>query len=454
MNPIYKHTYELLKKTLVLKDKIDSIYSNVYRGCIHDGYIDSSTLKFKHVSEQLNDAFTSTPLIPVKENDYVYITGDYGLTDQFPCAVGYSDEEESNPVLLSTSFRSQNTFYIPSDVNYLRVCGYADRDVVVKINYLENSISYITNLSQLSQPGTYYLAPTDYYLNEILSLPSNIHIIGNANSRIIVSNECYFLIDTKENVIIERVSFVGANTFSPSSFESVNSILNRENIGQNIGLKIVGRQCSTIIDKCNFSNFNNSGIHLRIASNGSSGSQNKNLLIITNSYFKHCYIGIYCDLRLEYSTMSDLHISDCNIGIWCESGNMKFCNICADCNSVGFVLSGILTGNEAHSTISCCSFNHNRNYAFVCSDIRNGMMITGCNFYETGIYINNSRGLVFNGNNISVSNFTFVGGQRSGPSSVINNLFQPGYGVDSDEDISNEDNLPLLIDNNISILNG
>lgn len=337
------------------------------------------------------------------------------------------------------------------------ICGisfirYTDKSIYTL--YQDNNWEEVENVNPEEQDiktliesgGTIYLGDKTYIINESISVPTDTHIIGSAKTIIKsnISTPC-FIINGADNVKFENITFYGADSYTKPSIPTENDIKNKTGIGAKIGIEFQNISNKAVVSNCIFKNFDNSAIHLR---NDNGGSANVDGVKVSNCFFDNCFIGVFADKRYEYCQFTDSSFNKCQIGAWCEAGNNIFNSCHFDTNRCGFVLSGLLNSNEAHSNVGACSFNHNAVCSLFIINVDNAEAFNNCSFFDGKMYIENSYGIIISSSLIAQDAVEIHGGnliELPKYLSFCNNVFSKSYGFDG---FINPDNLSLILKNN------
>ncbi|AYD48190.1 right-handed parallel beta-helix repeat-containing protein [Arachidicoccus soli] len=202
---------------------------------------------------------------------------------------------------------------------------------------------------------------------------------------------------------------------SPGIIDSDSDALNKVNIGTSKGMHF--NACERVlVEHCEISNFDSHGIE-----NLLSGKNFEYGVKILNNYIHDNYLGIETDDEAEYSNYSTNSITRNQIGVYCNSGNVKWSQNQLDKNRVGFVLNN--GTNSAHGSITGGSINHCSLFAIVANGVANGQLINGVNiWYGTNRFIN-CQGLNIVGCLSGNTNWEFDGGKVN---MIANGMFIGG----------------------------
>jgi hypothetical protein len=114
---------------------------------------------------------------------------------------------------------------------------------------------------------------------------------------------------------------------------------------------------------------------------------------IENCHVSDSDAGFHFFNRSEYSTVIAISATDCKYGVIMEAGNIIISNSKINQNRVGIFMKN--APNEAHSTVSSTSINHNELYGIFMKDVELGHVFTGCQMWDSPCRIVNSSGFVF-----------------------------------------------------------
>lgn len=170
-------------------------------------------------------------------------------------------------------------------------------------------------------------------------------------------------------------------------------------------------------------NFNYTGINLAAGGGGSTPEPMSNFM--NNIIVDHCYYGVRC--TMEYSILQNLAISHCACGILVNAGNVSLTSSNFTLNTIDYAEIG--GGNDSHSGVTNCAFNHANSTRGACLYIVDTVLekrFVNCSFYDGDIILDNSKGVVFNscgiacafrikgGSGNRVTNCTFYDAYRNG----------------------------------------
>lgn len=233
-----------------------------------------------------------------------------------------------------------------------------------------------TNKTVAFESGTYILAKK-------LVLPSNTHLLGNANTVLTLnassSSDCIVELPSNNNaihdVLIEHIRFYGKGK---SGYD---------------GVKIKNKVISSSIVNCSADNCNN-GFYSTY--NGTTFGKSNTFV---NCMSHNCHIGLFMDKRAEYTTITGCIFGNNDIGGQNYGGNNIWTNCMFTTNTIGFIISGQsgITENPGHGGCVGCSFNHNGTAAI--QNISNviGWTYSGCNIFYSKVTLDACVGTLFSG---------------------------------------------------------
>lgn len=336
-------------------------------------------------------------------------------------------------VTATATANSTNTvFYIASNAS-LNKGDTVELDFII-INEKENTgiknyEPVLGNLSEelisaISPGGAVYLKPITYTATTPISIPSNTILKGVKGKTKIVftgTGDLFALNQTKENITIEDVIIEGNTSITPTTITPTD-VKAKTGIGTNNAIVVNGFAKNITIKGCEILKFNGCGIKLIQTHTGSYVRTMK----ILNNVVTNCYLGILFDTRAEYHQIIGNSFCYNKIGAWIEGGNNAGATNHFNANGVGVVVSGIGANNDTHGSISASLINHNLSYSIFAVTVNNGYTFNGCHCFEGNIYIENSRGIVFNGGMIAAQ--IQIVNENAGYNIFSNNIFVKSYG--------------------------
>ena len=129
-------------------------------------------------------------------------------------------------------------------------------------------------------------------------------------------------------------------------------------------------------------------------------------LNVTNCKIYNCGAGINIDEWSEYHRFTNVACHSCRYGCINNGGNNVFVNCTFSQNTTGFSITGnnfsVGHANDAHGSTIGCIINHsgnNNGRAIEILGTTSGYVFQGCQVFYGSIYVNNARGVTFDGMN-------------------------------------------------------
>ena len=229
-----------------------------------------------------------------------------------------------------------------------------------------------------------------YIFSSTIDVPSNVSLIGNTLTIFKPSSETspstLMSVTEADNVFISHITFDGGLTSKPSEE------------GTQVGLSVVSSR-SVNIENVEFVGWSKQGLYSRNMSSYGEEEDGKLFkhLQITNCRFYFNYCGNYFDYRCEYTQMVNCVWGENYIGTVNCGGNNAYVSCQWNANYTGFQMEND-GSNPAHGGCNGCTFNHNDNQAIQIDDCVNGWTFEGCQVFYGKIVLNESKGVIFNGN--------------------------------------------------------
>lgn len=258
------------------------------------------------------------------------------------------------------------------------------------------------------------LPPTEILLTKTLVMPSNRKLIGVLGATILkVADGVSPAISINNVSNVKLQDFLIAGNDGTIDIETTTQgkgtkeeVLNDDGIGINNVIYVNASKLVNVQD-VRISQFNGKALHLLNMNHANRyGSK-------FSVWIDHCYKGIDIDRSSEYLSIVDTRISDCIVAGSCCSGNVLFNNVSTPRNVNGFVWKGARYNtayvNDSHSNVTGCDFNHCKNYSLIIEGISNGEVFTGLQVFDGKISINNSRGVVISGSELSATKIDVTG---------------------------------------------
>lgn len=266
-------------------------------------------------------------------------------------------------------------------------------------------------MAMLNATGYCHLGKGTFYVNGQIEMPDNSTLTGCGEGSIIKASSTNngALIIPTNNCHINNIKVEG-NGSAGSTVTGSNGALIYDTKTDYSSPSTHGYK-KNVIDSVFFANFSGCGIEIR----GTGGSMLEGS-IITNCKFENCSIGIKLGYFTEYHKINACIVGKTNyIGIVDNGGNNSFVNCTISGSNTGFIIDnsdGTLR-NEGHGSCVGCYFNHvgnNNGNGIKILGVNNGFVFSGCQWWYSGIVIDHSMGILFDGiqgggyNKIIVSN--------------------------------------------------
>lgn len=229
-----------------------------------------------------------------------------------------------------------------------------------------------------------------YVFSSTINVPSDVSLVGNTKTVFKPASETspatLMSINGSDNVFISHITFDGGLTSRPAQE------------GTQVGLSVVS--CRSVnIENVEFVGWSKQGLYSKTMSSYGEEEDGKffKQLQITNCRFYFNYCGNYFDYRCEYTQMLNCVWGENYIGTVNCGGNNAYVSCQWNANYTGFKMENS-GSNPAHGGCNGCTFNHNDNQAIQIDNCVNGWTFEGCQIFYGKIVLNNSKGVIFNGN--------------------------------------------------------
>ena len=229
-----------------------------------------------------------------------------------------------------------------------------------------------------------------YVFSSTINVPSDVSLVGNTKTVFKPASETspatLMSINGSDNVFISHITFDGGLTSRPTAE------------GTQVGLSVVS--CRSVnIENVEFVGWSKQGLYSKTMSSYGEEEDGKffKQLQITNCRFYFNYCGNYFDYRCEYTQMLNCVWGENYIGTVNCGGNNAYVSCQWNANYTGFKMENS-GSNPAHGGCNGCTFNHNDNQAIQIDNCVNGWTFEGCQIFYGKIVLNNSKGVIFNGN--------------------------------------------------------
>lgn len=268
-----------------------------------------------------------------------------------------------------------------------------------------NDQTAITNaIAATPVGGVLYFPEGTYLVSTTVSVNKAITIQGTGQSRIKVTGNISAFTLNSNNVNIDFLNFHGSG----------NGGANTSQIGIN---------CNSFTDfaisNCQFDSLNGIGAYWLSTTVGSSRYGGR----VINCLFNLNNVGWQSGASGEYVSViggvAKFNTKACVI----SGGNVVVSGMDIHDNGVG--VNVIAGSNNGHGTISACKINHNSVYNVQIADDSLGMEFSGCQIFDTYIYVKNSTGISFVGCEIAPIAMYF---ENSKGTRFSSNVFYTGYG--------------------------
>lgn len=229
-----------------------------------------------------------------------------------------------------------------------------------------------------------------YIFSQTIAVPSNVSIVGNTKTVFKPKNattpETLMTINSADNVFISHLILDGGLTAMPKTE------------GTQIGMSVVSSR-SINIENTEFIGWSKQGLYSKTMSSYGTAAEGKffKQFQITNCRWYFNYCGNYFDYRCEYNQLCNCVWGENYIGTVNCGGNNAYVACQWNANTTGFKMENA-GSNPAHGGCNGCTFNHNYTNAIQIDDCVNGWTFEGCQVFYGSIVVNNSQGVVFNGN--------------------------------------------------------
>ena len=230
----------------------------------------------------------------------------------------------------------------------------------------------------------------EYIFGATVNVPSDVSLIGNTKTvfkpKDTAIPSVLMQIHNADNVYLSHIILDGGLTSRPAGE------------GTQTGLSIVSSR-SVNIENVEIIGWSRNGLYSKTMSsygNESDGKFYKHLQM-TNCRFYYNWCGNYFDYRCEYCQVLNCVWGENNIGTTNCGGNNAYTSCQWNANTTGFLMKNG-GSNPAHGGCNACTFNHNYTDAIKIDDCVNGWTFEGCQIFYGKIVLNNSKGVIFDGN--------------------------------------------------------
>lgn len=310
-------------------------------------------------------------------NTAVYTAGGTGVLEYYAFYFDFSLEGTTRGGQAYESRLVSQVAGLSNQVQALQAAVSAGLPVVTDLqDYINNNT--IINLGA----ATYTVsAPITVPAGRVITGVMGKTIIKAANAGVA---EC-MLLSAPTDIVISGITFEGFA--APTAvLNTITEVIARTGIGTQSGIYLTGVPQRVVISHCQFINFTRAGYAAEASMTFNNGPK------IHDCFAQYCFIGFDIYRRAEYSQYSNLSANNCQVGAWVEAGNTLGTGWHCEQNRVGAVISGALSDNDSHGSISASTFNHNTLFSVVASQMHNGFSFNGCHIFDGNAYIYRSLG--------------------------------------------------------------
>lgn len=268
-----------------------------------------------------------------------------------------------------------------------------------------NDQTAITNaIAATPAGGVLYFPEGTYLVSTTVSVNKAITIQGTGNSRIKVTGNISAFTLNSNNVNIDFLNFHGSGKAGGNTSQ-------------------IGINCNSFVDfavsNCQFDSLNGIGLFWLNTTVGINRYGGR----VINCLFNLNNVGFQAGASGEYISViggvAKYNTKGCSIA----AGNIVVSGMDIHDNGIGiFTING---ANNGHSTFSACKINHNSTYNIQIADDSLGMEFSGCQIFDSYIYLKNSIGISFVGCEIAPIQMYF---ENATGTRFSSNVFYTSYG--------------------------
>ena len=255
-------------------------------------------------------------------------------------------------------------------------------------------------MSMLTLTGYCHLGPGVFYISGGIDMPSFSTLTGCGNNtvvKLLQSTTSGYCVKMQEYCTLSHIQFLG----NPSIYEFDENVGTRDCI--HFTGNYDGQEGSTqpsirwnSINNVLIRNFSGRGIYCH----NTSISTNQGLYV-SDTEIMYTHTGIDLDYYSEFNSFVNCLIHRCYYACKNNSGNNKFTSCTFHATAIAYVMDNSLDDkpNNAHGSMSCCTFCHsgsNTGSAITIKNVVNGFIFTACQIWYNSIDITDSEGIVFN----------------------------------------------------------
>lgn len=231
------------------------------------------------------------------------------------------------------------------------------------------------------------LGSKTYLLNSTINITSAVKILGAGNKSILKTTTNLPVINIASNLVsLSNFKIEGNGRGTTTNYATTRPLQN--------GVKIDGAYYNNSIDNVTFSNLGNAGIYGLNNQNGVSTNVTSSINVNSCFFFGNLF-GINFDTLFEYNLVYNSVFKDNETGIIIKGGNNPIVGGHILNNRTGLsVQSGT---NDAHSTASSVTINHNIEYGINVGAIVGGFTFSNCVIFFNPINLQSSTGVLIDG---------------------------------------------------------
>lgn len=233
----------------------------------------------------------------------------------------------------------------------------------------------------LNTYGMVYVPPGNFKISGTLVIPAGGKILGSGYNSIISATAGDTLVRMNLNATIENLRLDGTDAAGQVGVYWKGLAV--------IGVSVINCHISDMIQ----------GIRVDSVGYGPQLSSK----IMGNSA-RSCGTGIYLGQRAEYIQLLDNICEQNTTGMYIRGGNNSITGGSTGSNSIGISIDG--GANNAHTSITALSSNHNSSKAMEIDSVSEGLLITNCSFFVSSVTVNVSNSIQFLNCNFSLTSHT------------------------------------------------
>lgn len=218
------------------------------------------------------------------------------------------------------------------------------------------------------------LTEGEYNVNIGVSLPAGRQLIGNGIDKTIVNYTGageYLIGCANGGERVSNMTLNGGLSARPESYNPVSPVS---------GISVGGDDLThapTYIDNMKITGFSKNGVLVT-----NKGYVALNSIVMNNVYLNFNGCGICLGFKGEYALISNCVANDNYYGVVDSGGNNKISNCGFDRNYIGLFATNV--GNDTHSDVMGCSFNHCIQWGIRIEYIVSVLNFIGCQIFAAG----------------------------------------------------------------------